>query len=70
VSNVGAMPDIVGNTGFILKYKDKNQLFDLINDAQKIDKKDFAKRARDRIASHYPKNIRYRIVEIIQSQIN
>ncbi len=54
VSNVGGMPDIVGDCGFILKKKDKNLLLDLINTAlhhKSLDQKGTC--ARQRISKLY-----------------
>lgn len=54
VSNVGGMPDIVGDCGFILKRKEKEALFELLKTALKdVDLKQKAVCARERISRLY-----------------
>ncbi len=54
VSNVGGMPDIVGQTGFVLETKDPVVLEKLINTALKnIHKDKLAEAAREQIAENY-----------------
>lgn len=54
VSNVGGMPDIVADSGFILKTKDNSQLIELINQAINTpDLTILGKKARERIKNNY-----------------
>ncbi len=54
VSAVGGMPDIVNDCGYILKRKDENELYALINEAlNKTDVSTFGKKARKRIEENY-----------------
>jgi glycosyltransferase involved in cell wall biosynthesis len=54
VSNVGGMPDIVSNGGFILKNKNINDLYDLIDLAMNhSDLSGLGKKARQRIVENY-----------------
>ncbi len=52
-SDVGAIPFIIGDTGFVLKKKDKNQLTELINNALKSDRKTLQTKARNRISTEF-----------------
>lgn len=59
VSSVGAMPDIVGNSGYILMNRDLGKLVSLIDSA--IKKNDFealSVLARKQIAENYPESLR------------
>ena len=54
VSNVGGMPDIVVGNGYILKHKNINELYELINSALnnfELDK--LGKKARQRVVENY-----------------
>jgi glycosyltransferase involved in cell wall biosynthesis len=54
VSNVGGMPDIAADCGYILKYKNINELYELTNSAInnfELDK--LGKKARQRIVENY-----------------
>ena len=54
VSAVGGMPDIVNDCGYILKHKDENELYALINEAlNKTDVSTLGKKARKRIEENY-----------------
>ena len=53
-SNVFSIPEIIGQTGFILERKDLNLLHMLIEDALKSDTIQLGKMARERIAKNYP----------------
>lgn len=54
VSNVGGMPDIVSDCGFILKTKNENQLVDLVTQAiNNPDLTILGKKARKRIKNNY-----------------
>lgn len=57
VSNVAAMPNIVGETGFILKQRDVRALSHLIEDALSLDaplRRTMGESARNRIVHHFP----------------
>lgn len=54
VSNVGGMPDIVSDCGYILKHKNINELFELINTARNnVELAKLGKKARQRIVENY-----------------
>lgn len=53
VSEVGAMPDIVGDSGFILKKRDTGMLKQLLVNAFNCDKNTVAEKARKRIVENY-----------------
>jgi glycosyltransferase involved in cell wall biosynthesis len=54
VSAVGGMPDIVGDTGYILRHKDLNQLHDLFLKAlRNSDLESLGKKARKKIVENY-----------------
>lgn len=54
VSNVGGMPDIVSDTGFILKHKNADELSAIIDSALKSDALDsLGKHARERIKHNF-----------------
>jgi glycosyltransferase involved in cell wall biosynthesis len=53
VSNVAAMPKIVGDAGFVLKRRDVHELKKLIKDALNSDKATMAKKARQRIQENF-----------------
>lgn len=60
VSNVAAMPQIVGDSGFILKHKDIYELVNLVQEALKSDWNVLSKKARNRIIENYPHTKRKR----------
>lgn len=54
VSNVGGMPDIVSDCGYILKHKDINELYELMNSAlNNFELKTLGQKARERIVENY-----------------
>ncbi|MCG3166771.1 MAG: hypothetical protein POELPBGB_02553 [Bacteroidia bacterium] len=57
-SDVFGIPDIIGDTGFILKKKDVAQLKNLVAEAVKSDKITLAKKARQRIIENFPEEKR------------
>lgn len=66
-SDVFGIPDIIGDTGFILKKKDVALLKNLIDEAVKSDKITLAKKARQRIMENFPEEKRERkLVNIIR----
>ncbi len=58
VSAVGAMPEIAGGIGFVLKSKDVDQLKELIKKALSSERSDLSKKARERIQKKYPESLR------------
>ena len=67
VSNVAALPEIAGDTGFILEKKNEDLLEQLIHKAMKSDKEMLRQKARQRIIDKYPKNLREKLVQLIDS---
>jgi glycosyltransferase involved in cell wall biosynthesis len=57
-SNVGGIPDIVGDSGFILMKRDIEQFKNILADAMNSDKKALSQKARTRIMEMYPKDLR------------
>ena len=57
-SNVGGIPDIVGDAGFILMKRNIDQFRNLLSEALNCDRKLFSAKARARIMEKYPKNLR------------
>ncbi len=58
-SSVNAIPEIIGDTGFILKTKDVNKLQKIIETAEEVDEKEQLRiKARNRIVSKFAKSIR------------
>ena len=53
VSNVNAMPDIVGDTGYILKKRDSDMLCNLLNNLDLEENEGLGQRARERIIENY-----------------
>ena len=54
VSNVGGMPDIVSDCGYILKHKNINELYELVNSAlNNFELGKLAKKARQRVVENY-----------------
>ncbi len=70
-SNVAAIPDIIGDAGFILAKRDVNLLAKLITDIlERTDLDEFAEKARRRIMSNYHLGSRsVRLYEIMDSFI-
>ncbi|MBI4945107.1 MAG: glycosyltransferase family 4 protein [Bacteroidetes bacterium] len=58
VSNVGAMPDIIGNTGFVLQTKEIKKLEDLIKAALHSNNNFLSEKAREKIIEHYQESKR------------
>jgi glycosyltransferase involved in cell wall biosynthesis len=57
-SNVGGIPDIVGDSGFILKKRDPEKFRQLLSAAMASNKKELSSKARNRIMHNYPKDLR------------
>ncbi len=68
-SNVAALPHIVGDTGFILAKKDADALELLIRQALTADLDSLGKKARNRIATLFPKSVRFQLIEVINAEI-
>ena len=65
-SDVFGIPDIIGDTGFILKKKDITLLKSLVDEAVKSDKVTLAKKARQRIMENFPEKKREeKLVDVI-----
>ena len=53
VSNVNYLPEIIGNSGFILNKRNKTMLVDLIHKALSSDTEKLSKLSRDRIKKEF-----------------
>ena len=67
VSSVAALPEIVGDTGFILQKKDLTELEALIQKALDSDIPARSQKARERIMKRWPSNERNKLVELVRS---
>lgn len=68
-SDVFGIPDIIGDTGFILKKKDVALLKNLVDEAVKSDKSTLAKKARQRIMENFPEEKREeKLVSVIKPE--
>ncbi len=68
-SEVFGIPDIIGDTGFILKKKDVALLKNLVDEAVKSDKITLAKKARQRIIENFPEEKReQKLLSVISGQ--
>lgn len=65
-SNVGALPDIVGDAGYLLRHKNISELKILIDQARQSDKIKMGKEARKRIINKFPPEIRNKLIELIK----
>lgn len=68
-SNVGALPAIVGDAGFILTRKDSSQLESLIQQALKTNRKEAGLKAREQIIKNFPKDERVKLISLITSML-
>lgn len=69
-SAVNAIPDIIGDTGFILKRRDAGMLKELLATALSSDKNRLSKAARERIATHFSIEIRReKLITLVDSLI-
>jgi glycosyltransferase involved in cell wall biosynthesis len=57
-SNVGGLPDIIGDSGYILYKRDVEEFKELLKKAISSDKKILSEKARQRILINYPKDLR------------
>ena len=70
-SNVGGIPDIIGDAGFILMKRDASQFRNLLAEAIRCDKKSFSAKARSRIMEKYPKDLRRgQLLNLVDKLIN
>lgn len=71
VSNVAAMPKIVGNSGFILMKRDKKMLIEIITTALNSDKKSLSLKARKQIENNYTEDKRKKeLSKLINDLVN
>jgi glycosyltransferase involved in cell wall biosynthesis len=70
VSAVGAMEEIVGDTGFILHKKDAAMFFQLLETALACDAEAIGKKARQHIVEKFPAEVRNELLSVVQSQID
>lgn len=70
VSNVAALPHIVGDTGFILQKRDSVELELLIKQALLSNKKIISENSRERIIKLFPPDTRYKLIELVETQFN
>jgi glycosyltransferase involved in cell wall biosynthesis len=68
VSNIGAMPEIVGDAGFILMHKSIQELLQIMNKAISSDLNLMGIKSRERIIKHYPTSIRKKLIDLINEQ--
>ncbi len=64
-SSVSAIPDIIGDTGFILKEKNTEELIKLFQKAQTCNKQELSSAARNRIIKEYHYSIRERKLKVL-----
>ena len=72
VSSVGGMPDIVGETGFVLKKRETNELFKLAEEAMASTQlNDLGKSARKKIATNYTfETRRVNFLKVVDELVN
>lgn len=68
-SDVAAIPEIIGNTGFVLKKKSVIELESLINLALASNKHKLSKDARNRIIENYPLEERDKLIQLCKELI-
>jgi glycosyltransferase involved in cell wall biosynthesis len=68
-SNVGALPLIVGDAGFILDRKDPEKLKELFKQALASNVDDLGKKARRRIIAKFPVGERNKLVDILYAEM-
>ena len=69
-SNVAAIPEIIGDAGYILYKKDTNDLEQLINKALTSEKKELGIKARNRIITKYPPQEREKLSALVAELID
>ena len=65
VSRVAALPEIVGDAGFILDRRDPNELAALITRVLTLDTTAYSAAARERIMREYPPSTRQRFLDLV-----
>lgn len=68
-SNVAAIPEIIGDTGFVLKKRDVGELAKLITQALNSEKITLGQKARHRIIDKYPPQERDKFITLINKLI-
>jgi glycosyltransferase involved in cell wall biosynthesis len=69
-SNVAAIPEIIGDAGYVLYKKDVNDLEQLINKALASEKKELGIKARNRIITKYPPQEREKLSALVAELID
>ena len=69
-SDVAAIPEIIGDTGYLLKKRDENELEKLIIQALSSKKENLGLKARERIIERYPPEEREKLVNLINKLIS
>lgn len=69
VSDVAALPEIVGDVGGILSKKDFNELVRTVDEVMMLDAAAEGKKARRRIMERFPIDTRMRLVRLLKEQI-
>jgi len=69
-SDVAAIPEIIGDTGYILKKRDENELEKLISLALSSKKENLGLKARERIIDRYPPTEREKLVNLVNKLIS
>lgn len=68
-SDVAAIPEIIGDTGFILEHKDLDQLIVLLKKAMQSDRVKLRKAAREKIMHDYPIDNRDHLIDVIEGVV-
>lgn len=68
-SNVAAIPNIIGDTGFVLKHKDFEQLNSLVDTALSQVSAQLGTQARERIVFNYPKDERMKLLQLVKKEL-
>lgn len=68
-SDVAAIPEIMGGTGFVLKHKDDNELSSIMNEAIACDKEAKAELARKQIIDNFPLDTRQKLITLVKDLI-
>jgi len=66
VSNVAALPEIAGKTGYVLSRKDLDELEELIYSALRADTNKAGELARARIMAMWPKDNRQHFLDLVK----
>ena len=68
-SNVAAIPDIIGDSGFLLFKKDVDELRLLVDQALNAQVAELGSKARQRIIQNYPKGERMKLLDVVRAEI-